>query len=113
MQRWLCIIGVVAACTEQGMEPDLDPGSDPDSTAVPDAGTGTGTGTDTGTGANSPDTSVTPRLLARGETVFTQGDDPSSPFFAELGTNLRTCATCHDRDAGWSITPAALRARFD
>lgn len=48
-----------------------------------------------------------------GETVFTAGEDPDNPFFAALGTNARSCATCHDQDAGWSVTPEALQARFD
>jgi cytochrome c peroxidase len=48
----------------------------------------------------------------QGETVFTAGDDPANPFFSELGTNQRTCETCHDRDAAWSVTPSQLQARF-
>src|SRR5262245_35342730 len=51
--------------------------------------------------------------VGRGETIFTTGEDPTNPFFLELGTNQRTCATCHDQAAGWSVTPAALVARFD
>jgi cytochrome c peroxidase len=34
-------------------------------------------------------------------------------FFRSLGTNGRTCATCHVPTEGWSITPAGVRARFD
>ena len=29
-----------------------------------------------------------------------------------MGTNDRTCATCHDASDGWSITPAHLQQRF-
>jgi cytochrome c peroxidase len=29
-----------------------------------------------------------------------------------LGTNQRTCATCHDAGDGWSLTPAHLQQRF-
>lgn len=36
-----------------------------------------------------------------------------NPFFQKLGTNGRTCNTCHLIDQGWSITPAAVQARFD
>lgn len=36
----------------------------------------------------------------------------SNPFFGKLGTNGRTCATCHDAGDGWSITPAHLQQRF-
>jgi cytochrome c peroxidase len=38
---------------------------------------------------------------------------PSDPFFTSLGTNGRSCATCHVGSEGWSITPADLQARFD
>ena len=42
-------------------------------------------------------------------------DDASSdnPFFQELGTNGRSCVTCHRPAQSWSITPAELRERFD
>ncbi len=42
-------------------------------------------------------------------------DDLSSgnPFFQALGTNGRTCMTCHQPTQAWSITPSALRDRFD
>ena len=36
-----------------------------------------------------------------------------NPFFKELGTNGRSCATCHQPAQGWSITPTELRDRFD
>ena len=36
-----------------------------------------------------------------------------NPFFQELGSNGRTCATCHRAAQGWSITPAELRDRFE
>src|SRR5689334_20691882 len=36
-----------------------------------------------------------------------------NPFFKELGTNGRTCATCHQPAQAWSITPAELRDRFE
>jgi hypothetical protein len=39
--------------------------------------------------------------------------DVDNPFFQELGTNGRTCATCHLPAQGWSITPAELRERFE
>lgn len=39
--------------------------------------------------------------------------DTSGPFFQSLGTNGRSCGTCHDPAAGWSITPSLARARFD
>ncbi|MGH9523285.1 MAG: hypothetical protein ACRD3E_12230 [Terriglobales bacterium] len=36
-----------------------------------------------------------------------------NPFFQVLGTNDRSCVTCHAPSDGWSITPAHLLARFD
>jgi hypothetical protein len=38
--------------------------------------------------------------------------DADNPFFRELGTNGRSCVTCHRPAQGWSITPAELRDRF-
>lgn len=38
--------------------------------------------------------------------------DPGNPFFQSLGTNGRSCATCHDARANMTVTPALLRARF-
>ena len=39
--------------------------------------------------------------------------DANNAFFQELGTNGRTCLTCHRPAQGWTITPAELRDRFD
>ena len=39
--------------------------------------------------------------------------DLGNPFFKKLGTNDRSCATCHDASEGWSITPPQLQQRFD
>jgi hypothetical protein len=36
-----------------------------------------------------------------------------NPFFQALGTNGRSCVTCHQPAQAWSITPAELRERFD
>jgi cytochrome c peroxidase len=38
--------------------------------------------------------------------------DTSNPFFSKLGTNDRTCATCHEVADGWSVTPPHLQQRF-
>ena len=35
------------------------------------------------------------------------------PFFQSLGTNGRSCATCHVAEQAMSFTPTAARARFD
>ncbi|HET6545930.1 MAG TPA: hypothetical protein VFG55_04205 [Rhodanobacteraceae bacterium] len=39
--------------------------------------------------------------------------DTSSAFFQSLGTNGRSCNTCHQMEAAWSITPDRIQARFD
>ncbi len=39
--------------------------------------------------------------------------DLDGPFFESLGTNGRSCASCHRPDDGWTVTPQHLRARFD
>jgi len=36
----------------------------------------------------------------------------SNPFFQNLGTNGRTCFTCHQPQTGWTISAASARARF-
>src|SRR6185295_11400970 len=47
------------------------------------------------------------------ETIGFGETDADNPFFQELGTNGRTCGTCHRPAQGWSITPAELQDRFD
>lgn len=39
--------------------------------------------------------------------------DPASPFFQTLGTNGRSCATCHDASEAMTVTPGGLRRRFE
>ena len=39
--------------------------------------------------------------------------DLNNPFFRSLGTNGRTCASCHQPDQGWSISADQVQARFD
>ena len=38
--------------------------------------------------------------------------DLGNPFFQSLGTNGRSCASCHQSGEGWSITPAGVQLRF-
>jgi hypothetical protein len=45
--------------------------------------------------------------------VGADGTEAENPFFQELGTNGRTCATCHRPAQGWTITPAEVHERFD
>jgi cytochrome c peroxidase len=47
-------------------------------------------------------------------TISTNGFiDRRNPFFRELGSNGRSCVSCHQPQEGWSITPAGVRERFD
>jgi cytochrome c peroxidase len=39
--------------------------------------------------------------------------DRRNPFFRELGSNGRSCVSCHQPEEGWSITPRGLRERFE
>jgi cytochrome c peroxidase len=36
-----------------------------------------------------------------------------NPFFQNLGTNGRTCFTCHQPQNGWTVSAASVRQRFD
>lgn len=38
--------------------------------------------------------------------------DFTNPFFTPLGTNARTCATCHAADMGWTLTTDSARRLF-
>ncbi|HEY2909653.1 MAG TPA: hypothetical protein VGI99_05380 [Gemmataceae bacterium] len=38
--------------------------------------------------------------------------DLSNPFFQSLGTNGRSCSTCHVASTGWTISPPEIQARF-
>jgi cytochrome c peroxidase len=40
------------------------------------------------------------------------GIDITNPFFQNLGTNGRTCNSCHISSSGWTITPADVQAKF-
>jgi hypothetical protein len=39
--------------------------------------------------------------------------DTTNPFFLSLGTNGRSCFSCHRPEDGWTITPAHVSQRFD
>ncbi|MGH7089749.1 MAG: hypothetical protein ACREFQ_12700 [Stellaceae bacterium] len=36
----------------------------------------------------------------------------TNPFFQNLGTNGRTCFTCHQPQTGWGVSAASVQARF-
>jgi cytochrome c peroxidase len=38
--------------------------------------------------------------------------DPRGPFFQSMGTNGRSCSTCHQPSDGMSIAPASIQQRF-
>ena len=38
--------------------------------------------------------------------------DTSNAFFQSIGTNGRSCNSCHRQEAAWSITPGEIQARF-
>jgi len=40
------------------------------------------------------------------------GIDRGNTFFQPIGTNGRSCASCHVQSAAWSMTPNEIRARF-
>ena len=39
--------------------------------------------------------------------------DTSNPFFQVLGTNGRSCNSCHRQEDAWSVTPSHIQARFN
>src|SRR5205823_7907177 len=41
------------------------------------------------------------------------GIDINNPFFQNLGSNGRTCNTCHISSSAWAITPADVQAKFN
>src|SRR4051794_8746260 len=38
--------------------------------------------------------------------------DATGPFFQSLGTNGRSCVSCHVPSSGWTISPHEVRSRF-
>lgn len=49
----------------------------------------------------------------RSLTISSSGNiDVNNPFFRALGTNGRTCATCHQPAEGWSLSAEEVRERF-
>jgi len=41
------------------------------------------------------------------------GIDLSNPFFASLGTNGRSCGSCHQQSDAWGVSAEHIRARFE
>jgi hypothetical protein len=69
---------------------------------------GNGNGNGAGGSADTPDSLGTMSTFAASGSI-----DTTNPFFQDLGSNGRTCATCHVQSDGWTITPADVQARFD
>jgi hypothetical protein len=55
-----------------------------------------------------PNPSGTVRTFSTNGTI-----DTTTPFFQDLGTNGRTCSTCHVEANGWSLTPTRVQNRFN
>jgi hypothetical protein len=61
-----------------------------------------------------PDNTPFPNPSGSAVTVnINRAIDLSNEFFQNLGTNGRSCDTCHRLEEGWSITPAGVQARFN
>src|SRR5688572_9579206 len=62
---------------------------------------------------NGPNMQAFANASGVGRTYSTAGAiDFDNPFFQSLGTNGRSCASCHQASEGWSITPARVQERF-
>jgi hypothetical protein len=70
------------------------------------------TPTESGTSLPNPATSVngggTMSTYSTGNRI-----DMAGAFFQDLGTNGRTCASCHVPSSAWGITPPEVQARFN
>ena len=75
---------------------------------------GTGSQPSTPTPPATPSTfkETSPDPSGTVETFSQTQVDNSNPFFTQLGTNNRTCNSCHVASDGWSITPVNLQQRF-
>ena len=56
---------------------------------------------------------IYPNQFGQMGTFSTAGPiDLQNPFFQDLGTNGRTCVSCHQPGSAWTITPANVQLRF-
>jgi cytochrome c peroxidase len=61
-----------------------------------------------------PQIIISDNAMGMAATISTTGViDLTNPFFQSLGTNGRSCGTCHQAQDGWTVTPKSIRARFD
>jgi cytochrome c peroxidase len=64
--------------------------------------------------AQSGDPLTTPDASGWLRTFTTDGTiDRANAFFQSLGTNGRSCGSCHRQEDAWTVTPEHVRARFD
>jgi len=65
-------------------------------------------------GFSIPNPLVLPDATGQLSTYTTNGSiDTTNPFFQNLGTNGRTCNSCHRPENAWAISPSSLLARFN
>ncbi len=63
--------------------------------------------------SRSPNLKLQPNSSGAAQTFSKAGTiDLGSAFFKSLGTNGRTCGTCHQESDGWTVTPEHVQARF-
>jgi len=67
-----------------------------------------------GSQKNGPSVLYFPNPSGILEVIFSGGRflDLTNPFFQDLGTNGRTCFSCHKPNDGWTITPSTVQAIF-
>lgn len=55
-----------------------------------------------------------PNSTGKSQSFSTNGAlDTRNPFFQSLGSNGRSCFTCHQPDQGWTVTPQKIQQRFN
>jgi hypothetical protein len=82
--------------------------------ADPTEATGTNENALKGFGRSLPNNVPFPNPTGFAATYSTTGAvDLTNEFFQSLGTNGRSCGSCHTPTDAWSITPPSIRARFD
>jgi hypothetical protein len=66
-------------------------------------------------GKKGPTFLDTPNSSGVLRTISVDGNpiDMKNPFFQSLGTNGRSCVTCHVPSTGWTISPAEVQERFN
>jgi cytochrome c peroxidase len=66
-------------------------------------------------GPQNPVVITTGNAAGQAQTLSLNGPLPTTTnaFFQSLGTNGRTCNTCHRVDQGWTVSASDVQARFD